>query len=76
MTLREWTEVFGDNLVDLMESKHMTQQELAKASGLSIGSINAYIHSQSPPGIKAIINLAYALDVDMNELLDFGDTID
>ena len=75
MTLREWTEIFGDNLVDLMESKHMTQQELAKASGLSIGSINAYVRKQSPPSIKAIINLAYALDVDLNELLDFGDTI-
>lgn len=76
MTLKEWTEVFGDNLVDLMEHKKMTQQELSKMSGVSIGSINAYIHKQSPPGIKAVINLSYALDVDLNELLDFGDTID
>lgn len=76
MTLKEWTEVFGDNLFDLMEEKHITQQELAKTSGVSIGSINAYIHHQSPPGIKAIINLSYALDVDLNELLDFGDIID
>ena len=76
MTLKEWTEIFGDNLTDLMEEKRMTQQELAKASGLSIGSINAYIHGQTPPGIKAIINLCYALDIDMMELLDFGDTID
>lgn len=76
MTLKEWTNIFGENLADLMEEKHITQQELAKASGLSIGSINAYIHAQSPPGIKAIINLSYALDVDLMELLDFGDTID
>ncbi len=76
MTLKEWTTIFGENLSDLMENKRMTQQELAKASGLSIGSINAYIHSQTPPGIKAIINLSYALDVDLMELLDFGDTID
>lgn len=76
MTLKEWTEIFGENLLDLMNEKHMTQQELAKVSGLSIGSINAYIHGQSTPGIKAAINLSYALDVDMMELLDFGDYID
>lgn len=76
MTLKEWTNIFGENLSDIMKEKRMTQQELAEASGLSIGSINAYIHSQSPPGVKAIINLSYALDVDLAELLDFGDMID
>ena len=76
MTLKEWTELFGDNLNDLMEEKHITQRELARASGLSIGAINSYIHGQSPPGIKAVINICYALDIDMAELLDFGDVID
>lgn len=76
MTLRDWTENFGDVLTELMKERDMTQQELAKESGLSIGSINSYIHKQSPPGIKAIINLSYALDVDIAELIDFGDTID
>lgn len=76
MTLKDWTENFGGVLSDLMEEKGITQQELAKESGLSIGSINAYIHKQSLPGIKAILNLSYALDVDLVELIDFGDTID
>lgn len=76
MTLKEWTGIFGDNLLDLMEEKHMTQRELAKISGVALGSINSYIQKQSPPGIKAILNISYALDVDLNELLDFGDTID
>ena len=76
MTLKEWTEMFGENLSELMEERHMTQRDLAKASNLSIGSINSYINSQSPPGVKAIINLSYALDVDVAELLDFGDIIE
>lgn len=76
MKLKEWMDAFGDNLSDLLEERKMTQQELAKASGVSVGSINAYMHKQSPPGIKAIVNMSYALDVDLNELLDFGDTID
>lgn len=76
MRLKEWTSIFGENLSDLMRDKNISQLDLAKTSGLSIGSINAYIRGQSPPGIKAIINLSYALDVDLADLLDFGDTID
>lgn len=76
MKLKEWVDIFGDNLLDLMEDKNMSQRELSKASGIPVGSINAYINKQTVPGIKAILNLSYALDVDLNELLDFGDTID
>lgn len=76
MTIKEWSDCFSDNLIELMEDRRITQLELAKDSGISIGSINAYVHKQSLPGIKAILNLACALDVDVNELIDFGDTID
>jgi transcriptional regulator with XRE-family HTH domain len=76
MTLKEWSNIFGENLCDLMEDRKMSQQELARVSGVPIGSINSYIHSQSTPSIKAIINLSYALDVDLIELIDFGDAID
>jgi transcriptional regulator with XRE-family HTH domain len=76
MTLQEWTENFGDNLAELIKDRKMSQRELSQASGVSIGSISAYLHYQSQPGIKAIINLADALDVDVSELIDFGDIID
>lgn len=76
MTLKEWTDIFGDTLADLLEDRNMTQLELAKYSGISVGSISAYLNKQSLPGIKAILNIACALDVDVNELIDFGDTID
>ena len=76
MTLKSWMDAFGENLEELMEERDMTQLDLARDSGLSVGSINAYIHKQSPPGIKAIINIAYALDIDVSELIDFGDSID
>lgn len=76
MTLKEWTDAFGDNLSELLEERGMTQHDLVIDSGLSAGSINAYIRKQSPPGIKAIINIAYALDVSVDELVDFGDRIE
>ena len=76
MTLKEWSDNFSDNLVELLNDRKMTQFELARHSGISVGSISSYVNKQSLPGIKAIINLACALDVDVSELIDFGDTID
>lgn len=76
MTLPEWSDCFSDNLVVLLRDRRMSQYDLSRESGISIGSINAYIHKRSLPGIKAILNIACALDVDVGELIDFGDTID
>lgn len=76
MTLNEWSDAFGDTLADLLEDRNMSQIELARHSGISVGSISAYLNKQSLPGIKAIINIACVLDVDVGELVDFGDTID
>lgn len=76
MTLVDWSECFSEKLVELMNDRRMSQRELSEESGVSSGSISAYIHKESLPGIKAILNLAFALDVDVDELIDFGDTID
>jgi transcriptional regulator with XRE-family HTH domain len=76
MTLKEWTDNFADNLTELMGDRNMSQLELSRCSGISVGSISSYVNKQSLPGVKAIINLACALDVDVGDLIDFGDTID
>lgn len=75
MSELEWLEIFGDNLVDMLEDAKMTQRELADAAGLSEGTISHYINKTRLPGLKAIINIAYAMDVSIDELIDFGDRI-
>ena len=75
MTKDEWKKIFGDNLSALLEEKNISQSQLAKDSGVSTGMISDYINKQSMPGIPAIINMAYALDVDVNELIDFDERI-
>lgn len=75
MTESEWLDIFGDNLVDLMQDTNMTQRELADATGLSESNISRYIHKQQMPTLKAIINIAYVFDCDVSELIDFGDRI-
>lgn len=75
MTEQEWLDIFADNLKDLMTYANMTQRELADAAGLSDTAISYYINRQKMPGIRAIINIAYALDCEVSELIDFGSRI-
>lgn len=71
----EWLDIFGDNLVDMLKDVRMSQRELADESGLSEATISAYIHKKKLPGLKAIVNMAYALNCTIDELVDFGDRI-
>lgn len=71
----DWLDIFGDNLVSLLRDARMSQRELADATGLSEGTISSYINKRKMPGLKAIINIAYALDISIDELIDFGEMI-
>ena len=76
MTESEWLQIFGDNLADMLNDARMTQRELADETGLSESSISYYIKKNKIPGIKALINISYALDCDVSDLIDFGDRIE
>lgn len=75
MTELEWLDVFGDNLGSMLYEAKLTQRDVADAAGISEASISSYIHKRKMPSIKAIINIAYALDCSINDLVDFGDMI-
>lgn len=76
MSENEWLDIFSQNLEDIMEEKGYTQQNLADDSGLSKASISRYINAQRMPTVKAIISMAYVLDLSIDEFIDFGDKID
>jgi transcriptional regulator with XRE-family HTH domain len=76
MSEYEWLEIFGDNLLNMLDEYNMSQVELSEITGLSQGTISRYINKQQSPGIKAIINISYALDCEIDELIDFGDMIE
>ena len=75
MTESEWMNIFGDNLVDLLKDANMSQRDLADEAGLSESAISDYMHKRKMPGLRAIINISYALDCDLNDLIDFGEKI-
>jgi transcriptional regulator with XRE-family HTH domain len=76
MTQTQWRNVFGDNLADILRDKGMSQAQLARDSGLSVSRISDYINKFSTPTIFALINIAYALDMELSELADFDERIE
>lgn len=76
MTQERWKQIFADNLVDILNYKGMSQRQLAIDSGVSAAMISEYINGIRMPGLAAAINMAYALDMDVGELVDFDERID
>ena len=75
MTQKEWKEIFSGNLADILKERGLSQSKLARDSGLSVSRINDYISGNVTPSIFAVINLAYALDMSVSELVDFDEPI-
>lgn len=76
MSEMEWLKIFGDNLAEMLVEYRLTQKDLAEMTGLSESTISNYIAKKRIPTLKAIINLSYALEVTVGELVDFGAMIE
>lgn len=69
MNKDEWLLDFVSNLTRLMETKKMNQKELARRSCLSRATINRYLNYQRYPSAIAVVNLAYALGCEIEDLI-------
>ena len=76
MTQEQWKTIFAENLIDILNEKGMSQRQLARDSGISTAMISEYINKIRMPGLAAAINMAYALDMDVGELVDFDERIE
>lgn len=75
MTQSQWKHIFANNLIDILNEKGMSQKQLAVDSGISAATISEYINEIRMPSLAAAINMAYALDMDVGEFVDFCDRI-
>lgn len=75
-TQEEWTDIFGDNLRDVLKETGYTQTDLAKATCIKRESINQYIKKKRVPEIPALIEMSAELDISIHELAFFGERID
>lgn len=76
MSELEWLDIFGDNLAQMLDEANMSQRELADEINTHETTISRYVNKERIPSVKNILNIAYVLDCDINELVDFGDMID
>lgn len=75
MSEMQWLKIFADNLVYLLEQNRMSQNELARLTGIDQGSISRYASARQLPGPRAIVNIALALGLTVDELVNFDDMI-
>lgn len=62
---------FAKRLKELRESRNMTQDDLATASGLSISFIRALEQGVNAPSFESLEILATALNVKAHKLFEF-----
>lgn len=75
MSEMEWLRIFANNLIYYLEMHGISQSELARRSGLDQASINRYANASQMPGIKAVVNIANALGVSVDELINFDSMV-
>lgn len=68
MTQLDLMRRFARNLKDELDDAWMTQKELSEASGVPESSISSYMHAERMPRLDTIINLAYGLGCDIQDL--------
>jgi transcriptional regulator with XRE-family HTH domain len=61
---------FADNVRELRERRHMTQEQLAEAAGLHLNTISKLENKHREPKVTAIAKLAKGLDVPLGPLFE------
>lgn len=75
MTQDEWKRKFGERLSSIIKERNISQHKLAKESGLSVSRINDYLNMKVAPTIFAMINLADALEMKIDDLIECDELV-
>ncbi len=72
-----WMDRFAHNLELLLREEGMSQRDLARATGISEGTISRYLNRQCMPSVNALVNIADAFPMaQIDELLYFGERME
>lgn len=64
---------FGDNLLDLLEERNITQKEFATMLNIAKTTLNGYIKNKHEPDFETVKAMASALHVSTDHLLGYTD---
>lgn len=70
-----WLKEFGKRLADLLEYTGTSRGELADILGVSQASISRYINGLQMPSVDTIVDIALELDSDIDDLVNFGESV-
>jgi len=65
-----------EKVLNLMEQRNITQKELSHLSNITESSISRYLRSDQRPRLDIVVNIAKALNVETNYLLDENERTD
>ncbi len=65
-----------EKVSSIMKERGITQKQLSKLSGITESSISRYLHSNQRPRIDIVVNIAKALHVETEYLLDDDEKTD
>jgi transcriptional regulator with XRE-family HTH domain len=68
-SIRWLSPMFRTRLVQIRKSKNLTQQALADSMGIHVNQIKRYESGQSDPSLDALVRLARALHVSLDDLV-------
>ena len=64
------------NLKYILKEKGYSQNDLARESGVSQQAISRYVNKERVPAMDKLIAIAVTLNVDVDDLIYFGDEVD
>lgn len=76
ITESQWIELFREEVKYQMKQKNMSQRELADRSRLAESTVCDVIYGRRIPNTRTVVNVAYALEMDVGQLIDFGHLIE
>ena len=59
-----------EKVTTLMRQRNITQKQLSQLSGITESSISRYLHSEQRPRMDIVVNIAKALHVETDYLLN------
>lgn len=67
---------WSEKVIELMKERRITQKQLAELSGINESSISRYLHSNQRPRMDVVVNIAKALKVETDYLLEDNERIE
>lgn len=71
----QWMNMIAEELKIHMKRQKLNQRDLADKAGLSEVSVSRYLNGKRLMTLKSAMNIAYALDVDVDTLINFEERI-